>query len=85
VQVSEFNPETVPTVQDLATEFNQYASENVDSGMSDKEMISTFQSQSCLKDHIAVFDKFLKGVHRAVNADLVAHAREVRETPTIDF
>ena len=70
-------------MQDLATEFNQYASENA--GMSDKEMISTFHSQCCLKEHVDVFDKFLKGVHRAVNAELVAHAREVRETPTMEF
>jgi DNA primase small subunit len=82
-KVSDFNPETVPTVQDLAREFNSYAAEN--SEMADKEMVSTFFAQCCLKDHVAVFDKFLKGVHRAVNAERVEHAREVRETPSMEF
>lgn len=70
-------------MQDLAREFNDFAADN--RGVEDKEMISTFFSQCCLKEHVQVFDRFLKGVHRAVNAERVEQAREVRETPTTEW
>lgn len=82
-RVSEFNPELVPTVQTLAQEFNAFAAEN--SGMAEKEMVSSFFPQSCLKQHVEVFDRFLRGVHKAVNAQNIEHARQVRATPTMDF
>jgi len=82
-KVSEFNPETVPTVQDLARDFNEYAAENT--GMEDKEMVNSFFTTCCLKEHVQVFDRFLKGVHKAVNAERLESAREVRETPTTEW
>jgi len=82
-KVSEFNPETVPTVQDLAREFNDYAAAN--SGVAEKEMVSNFFSSCCLKEHVEVFHKFLKGVQKSVNKEAVQHAREVRSTPSMEF
>jgi len=82
-RVAEFNPEAVPTVQDLAGEWNQYASQNP--GMEDKEMIASFFKTSCLKDHVQVFEQFLKGVQKTVNAENVKKAQEVRATPSMEF
>jgi len=82
-KVADFNPETVPTVQDLATEFNAYAAEN--QGLPDKELVNTFFSSCCLKEHVQVFDAYLKGLHKANTAELVAHAREVRAAPSMEF
>jgi DNA primase small subunit len=82
-KVSEFNPETVPTVQDLAREFNDYAAAN--SGVAEKEMVSNFFSSCCLKEHVEVFHKFLKGVQKSVNKENVQHAREMRNAPTMEF
>lgn len=82
-KVADFNPEAVPTVQDLATEYNQYAAANEE--MSDKEVTSSFFGNSCLKENVEIFNKFLKGVQKSVNAEMVEHAREVRATPSMEF
>jgi DNA primase small subunit len=82
-KVADFSPEAVPTVQDLAGEFNTYAAENAD--MKEKEMLSTFFSSCCLKEHVQVFNKFLDGVRKSVTAENIAHAREVRATPSMSF
>jgi len=72
----DFNPETVPTVQDLFTEYN-----NASSKMESNE----FMKQSCVAPYLQVFDDFMAGLETTFQAERVARAREVRGQESMEF
>jgi len=74
----EFNPEEVPTVQDLFNDWNRAAS----AGEVDKQ---AFFKQSCVAPYVEVFEEFMKGLESTFHAERVAHARQVRAEPSMEF
>lgn len=71
-----FNPELVPTVQDLFSEYN-----NSEGHSSQQD----FLKSSCVAPYLQVFDQFMQRLETTFQAERVAHAREVRAQPSMDF
>lgn len=76
-----FNPDNVPTVQDLLNDWNK-AAESAPNGQVDR---SEFMQSSCVAPYVQVFDSFMKNLQGTFHAERVAHAREVRSEASMEF